>query len=205
MDSTTAPIDLLQTLTAAGVTVAPVDGWQRRGRPGFAPDGVMLHHTAGAKTGDAPSLSLCIDGRPGLSGPLCHILVGRDGTAHLIAANIANHAGQGSAEVLALVQAGSPVQGDARDHRYKDAVFGNTPFYGIEVENAGVGGDPYPDAQIDALVKICAALCSAHGWTVDRIIHHRQWTTRKIDMSYRGDLLAAVAQLMNADGGGDAT
>src|SRR5262249_51025812 len=107
-----------------------------------------------------------------------------------------NHAGQGAAEVLAKVQAGGPVDGDAKDHGYKDSVFGNTPFYGIEVENAGVDGDPYPDVQIDALVKILAALCSANGWTADRIIHHRQWTVRKIAMSYRGDLRAAVAAAM---------
>jgi hypothetical protein len=194
--------DLLQTLTAAGVNVEPVDGWEKRGRPGLAPVGVMVHHTAGPKTGDAPSLPVCVNGRPGLGGPLCHILLGRNGTAHLVAANIASHAGQGAAEVLALVQAGSAVQGDARDRGYKDAVFGNTPFYGIEVENAGVDGDPYPDAQIDALVKICAALCSANGWTADRIVHHRQWTVRKIDMSYKGDLIGAVSTAM---GSGDTT
>ncbi len=193
------PVDLLQTLTDAGVNVAPVDGWEKRGRLGLAPQGVMVHHTAGPKTGDAASLSVCVNGRPGLSGPLCHILLGRDGTAHLVAANIANHAGQGAAEVLAKVTAGEPVEGDAKDHGYKDAVFGNTPFYGIEVENSGVGGDPYPDVQIDALVKICAALCTAQGWTADRIVHHRQWTVRKVDMSYRDDLLGAVRQAMGGD------
>ncbi len=191
-------VDLLKVLTAAGVRVKPANGWNKRGRLGFTPEGIMLHHTAGPKSGDAPSLSTCINGRSDLPGPLCHIVLGRSGTAHLIAANIANHAGRGAKEVLDLVRRDEPMSGDAKDHRYKDALVGNQFFYGIEVENAGVHGDPYPEEQIDALVGICAAICSAHGWTANRVVHHRQWTSRKPDMSYGGDLPGLVAQKMNA-------
>jgi hypothetical protein len=193
-----AEVNLLEVLTAAGVNVKAADGWEKRGRPGFQPKGIMLHHTAGPRGGDAPTLALCISGRPDLSGPLCHIVLGRSGTAHLIAANVANHAGPGAAEVLDRVVRDEPVTGNANVNCYKDSQSGNAFFYGIEVENAGVQGDPYPQAQIDALVDICAALCSAHGWTSNRIVHHRQWTARKIDMSYRGDIPGLVAQKLDA-------
>lgn len=199
-----AEVNLAETLTAAGVDVAAAKGWETRGRPGFTPAGIMVHHTAGPKKGDAPTLQLCIDGRKDpknpkndLPGPLCHIVLARSGKAHVIAGNIANHAGKGAQQVLDLLRKDEPVSGNAVDHKYEDATFGNAFFYGIEVENAGTPDDPYPEAQIDALAKICAALCHAHGWSAHRVIHHRQWTKRKIDMSYKGDLPALTAQWMD--------
>src|SRR5207237_1385622 len=97
---------LADVLTAAGLDVETVAGWEKKGRAGFHPEGIMVHHTAGAKTGDAPSLALCIQGRPDLSGPLCHVLLSRSGKAHVLAANITNHAGKGAKEVLDLVRQG---------------------------------------------------------------------------------------------------
>lgn len=191
-------VSLLSVLRSAGVAMNVVEGWEQRGKPGFEPEGIMLHHTAGPKTGDAPCLRVCIDGRPDLAGPLCHIYLSRSGTAHLIAANIAHHAGMGASEVLDLIRRGEPVIGNAVTHGYKDSIGGNTGFYGIEVENSGTQGDAYPPVQIEALVSICAALCQAHGWGSGRVIHHRQWTKRKIDMSFRGDLAGLVAQKMDA-------
>jgi hypothetical protein len=160
--------------------------------------GVMVHHTAGPKTGDAPSLDLCVRGRPDLAGPLANFVVARSGTVHLVAAGRANHAGMGAKELLELVRRDAPVVGNAKDHRYVDSVSGNAFFYGIEVENAGDGKDPYPAAQLEALAKLCAALCGAHGWSARRVVHHRQWTARKIDMSYRGDLVAATEAILSA-------
>jgi hypothetical protein len=197
-------VDLLQTLTSAGLDVAPVSGWEKRGRPGFTPQGIMVHHTAGGKKGDAPTLSVCVNGRVdpknpknNLAGPLCHIVLARSGKAHVVAANIANHAGPGAQQVLDLVRKDEPITADARVRNYKDTISGNAFFYGIEVENAGVADDPYPDVQITALGNICAALCKAHGWSASRVVHHRQWTARKIDMSYKADLPGIVAQMMD--------
>ncbi len=193
------PVDVLGMLEMEGLEVAPVDGWEKRGRPGvFTPQGIMVHHTAGPRTGDAPCLSICTNGRPDLSGPLSQMLLARSGKVHLISAGISNHAGKGAQQVLDLVRKDEPVQGNARDHRYADSVGGNQFFYGIEVENAGVAGDPYPPAQTEALAKLCAVICNAHGWSANRVIHHRQWTSRKIDMSFRGDLPGMVAQYMDA-------
>jgi hypothetical protein len=201
------PVNLLDTLNSAGVDVVVHDGWETRGRPGFAPVGILVHHTAVASKRDAPTLDACINGRKDLKnpshnlpGPLCHILVSRSGKAHLIAANVANHAGQGAQEVLDLLRNDEPVTGNAVKNNYKDAISGNGVLYGIEVENAGTRGDPYPIEQIEALAKICGALCHEHGWTPNRVIHHRQWTSRKYDMSYDGDLPGLVAQLMHYGG-----
>lgn len=191
-------VSLVTVLTAAGVTVKAGDGWEKKGRAGFHPEGIMVHHTAGPKTGDGPSLPVCVQGRPDLPGPLCHIFLSRSGTAHVLAANITNHAGKGAKEVLDLVRRGEPVSGNAKDHKYADTTFGNEYFYGIEVENSGTAADPYPAAQVDALASICAAICQAHSWSASRVIHHRQWTARKIDMSFRGDLPGLVAQKMDA-------
>lgn len=191
-------VDVLALLELEGLDVVAEKGWENRGRSGFTPHGIMVHHTAGPKTGDAPCLSTCINGRPDLSGPLCHIVLARSGKVHLIAANIANHAGKGAQQVLELVRNDEPVEKNAKDYGFADTVGGNQFFYGIEVENAGVSSDPYPAAQIEALARICAIICNAHSWSANRVIHHRQWTSRKIDMSWRGDLPSAVAQYMDA-------
>src|SRR5262249_39127155 len=116
------------------------------------------------------------------------------------AGRIANHAGKGAQEVLDLVRQDEPVIGNAVKNNYKDCISGNDALYGIEVENAGTRADPYPLEQIQALGKICAALCHAHGWTSSRVVHHRQWTARKYDMSYDGDVPGLVAQLMDSGG-----
>lgn len=186
---------LLDMLKASGVSFEVVPGWETRGRPGLRPIGIMLHHTATGETGDAPSLPIIINGRPGLKGPLANILLGRSGKAYLVSGNIANHGGVGSAEVLDLVRAGKEVTQDAKDAGRTDDLVANDSFYGIEVENSGVG-EPYSEEQIQALVKICAAILRAHGWDANRVIHHRQWTSRKIDMSYKGDLKDMIRKVM---------
>lgn len=192
-------MNLAQVLEAAGVVVEARPGWEKAGRPNFTPLGIMLHHTAGPKNGDAPTLPICINGRPDLPGPLCHIVLARSGKAHVIAGGRTNHAGDGAQQVLDKVKKDQSVTNNAVTNGYKDVkgLSGNGYFYGIEVENTGVG-EPYSDAQIQALVNICAAICSWRGWTSNRVIHHRQWTARKVDMSYKADIPSMVAQVMDA-------
>lgn len=192
------PANLVEVLTAAGVVVEASAGWELAGKPNFAPVGIMLHHTAGPKTGDAPTLSVCKNGRPDLSGPLCHIVLGRSGKAYVIANKRANHAGDGAQQVLNKVLKDEPVVGNAVTNKYADVkgLSGNGYFFGIEVENSGTG-EAYPDVQTEALARICAAICQWKGWSANRVIHHRQWTSRKIDMSYKADVPAMVAQIMD--------
>lgn len=181
-------------LRAEGLWVATVAGWETRGRPGnFTPVGVMVHHTASRRTsGNAPSLDLVTKGRPDLPGPLCTLLVARDGLVFVVAAGRANHAGAGSSKVLEDVKRDIAPKGDAAALGLVDDITGNGWYYGIEVENDGVG-ELYRDEQITAVALCCAALCRPHGWTANRNVHHREHTRRKIDMSYRGDLRGMVA------------
>lgn len=191
------PIDVLAVLASEGIEVVYEKGWETKGRTGFTPAGIMVHHTAGPKTGDAPCLGICINGRPDLPGPLCQMVLARSGKVHVISANIANHAGKGAQQVLDEVRKDIPITKNAAERKLADNVGGNQFFYGIEVENAGVSSDPYPPAQLEALYRICAVICNAHSWSANRVIHHRQWTSRKIDMSLRSDITSAVAQFMD--------
>ncbi len=150
---------LADALRAEGVTVVEEPGWRDRGNPTFSPKGVICHHTAGPARGDAPSLGTCINGRPGLPGPLCQIVLARSGTAHVIASGRANHAGAGGWRGLT----------------------GNTSVFGIEAENTGLG-EPWPQVQYDAYVRVVAALCRRGGIPTGMVCAHREWApTRKID------------------------
>ena len=133
-------------LRAAGLTVVETAGWQNRGYNGqdlVSIDGVLWHHTATNRNAfvnaNAPTLNMCVNGRSDLAGPLCHIVLGRDGTVYLVAAGLANHAGRGSA-------AGIP-----RDE-------GNWRLIGIEMESSGVAPWDWTDDQIRVAPYLGAAL-----------------------------------------------
>lgn len=159
----------------------------------FAPEGVLVHHTATKGAG----LTVVQRGRPGLAGPLCNLNLTRLGLFNVVSDGLAWHAGSGSSHVLDEVRHDHAPSGDARTRGLRDDTTGNRYLIGIEVDNDGVG-EPYPDVQIEALVKGCAALCRHFGWSANRVIHHREWTSRKIDMSYRGDLRGAVAAVLGS-------
>lgn len=166
-----------------GVTVVEVSGWQTRGwLKGFGgtwdPHGVVCHHTANAgfRGVDAPSLNVCINGRPDLAGPLCQIVLGYSGTAFLIAGRGANHAGKGGWNGLS----------------------GNAAVWGIEAENTGLG-EPWPPEQLDAFVRCCAALAEFSGFGPEMVCGHKEWTPQKIDPAGidMNDFRARVAALLN--------
>lgn len=142
-----------------GLTVVEVDGWRTRGDDVLAPGGVVCHHTAGASTGEIPSLRTLIHGRSDLPGPLCHVGLARSGTCYIVAAGRANHAGSGGWKGLR----------------------GNSSVLGIEAENDGRQG--WPSIQIEAFVRLAAALQSgtAHPTDAEYVCAHREWTTRKPD------------------------
>src|SRR5690606_25838951 len=92
---------LADELRAAGLKVVEVDGWKNRGRPAstghFDPKGAStVHHTGSLTSASNPAagLSLLINGRSDLPGPLCQIATAYDGTVYVIAAGRANHAGR---------------------------------------------------------------------------------------------------------------
>lgn len=149
--------DVLKT---AGLTVRTALGWETRGTTTFDPIGVMWHHTASGKNWSEQSLiNLLANGRPDLKGPLCHLQLNRDGSYVVIAAGRANHAGTG---------------------KWGGITTGNTSFIGIEAANDGVG-EPWPQIQLEAYHIGTAALLKHINGSVDNVIGHKEWTTRKID------------------------
>ena len=147
-------------LKDAGLRVNVVGGWENRGSPQMHPKVVVLHHTAGSRSSNAPSLKVCIDGRRDLPGPLCHILIGRDGTCHVIASGRANHAGVGSWR----------------------GVKGNANAIGIEVENIGTKAEPWRAELVDVMVRATAACCRAADLPASMVCGHKEWApNRKVD------------------------
>ncbi|WP_031009376.1 peptidoglycan-binding protein [Streptomyces sp. NRRL F-5727] len=177
---------LLAALRAEGVTVVEHPGWRTHHRNhtgAWGPvSGVMIHHTV--SSGTASSVALCFDGYDSLPGPLCHGVITKDGTVHLVANGRANHAGGGDPSVLRAVV--TEAYGDRppapREHQGSPgAVDGNSRFYGFECVNLGNGTDPWPAAQLDAIERVSAALCRAHGWGARSVIGHLEWSDWKSD------------------------
>jgi hypothetical protein len=77
---------------------------------------------------------------------------------------------------------------------------GNQSFFGVAARHPGTNPD-YPPAQIDGIVAVCAALCTARNLRPTTAFHHREWSLRKIDMSWQGDIRARVTAAMGAGGG----
>ena len=147
---------LPEVLLGAGLKVAPVDGWQERGRDDAGETfGVICHHTGGRRDGNMPSLRVLLDGRPDLPGPLSQLGLGRDGTFYVIAAGRANHAGAGV---------------------WQEITSGNTNFIGIEAENTGNADDfPWPPAQIDAYQRGVAAILKHIGRGAEFCAGHKEY------------------------------
>ncbi len=179
---------LADVLRGAGVDVVEEGAWTSRSTgSSFAPIGVLWHHTAAPSSAanPAPALNVCINGRPDLTGPLCHALVDYNGVFHVICGNRANHAGAsgGSGPVPA---------GD-----------GNTLMIGWEIDYAGDGGagqvQEMTQAQYDASVAATAAVLTRLRRDASYARGHRETSTSgKIDPSFidldamRADVAAAM-------------
>lgn len=168
-------------LRGANQNVVEEGDWLNRGHGDFGtPKGILLHHTACSPgTADDPSLSVVINGRPDLAGPLCNLLLARSGTWHLIAAGRAYHAGAGV---------------------WQGVTMGNSELIGLEIENSGMPDDPYPKVQMDAAIRGCSGFLKHIGAPVIMIAGHREYCRpvgRKIDPSFScDDFRANVAQFM---------
>ncbi|MGS2588085.1 N-acetylmuramoyl-L-alanine amidase [Streptomyces hebeiensis] len=175
---------ILVALRAEGVRVVEVGNWRTHNRNAKGPwgpvNGSIVHHTV--TKGTANTVAIVRDGYSSLPGPLCHGMIAKDGTAHMVGWGRTNHAGGGDPAVLARVVAEdygtrppAPAKGNAT------GTDGNRHFYGWECENLGNGRDPWPGAQYDAIVRVQAAICRAHGWTAKSVIGHLEWSSDKID------------------------
>lgn len=179
------PRNLAKLLRSHGLKVVVVPGWYKRGRPasagGFNPVGVLCHHTATKKTSKIGAvISLLVNGRSDLPGPLCQIGLGRDGTVYLIAAGRGNHAGAAKAS-------GTVAAGD-----------GNELYIGVEAFNDGLG-EPWPQIQMDAYELLCAVLSLFVTQNSANTVrgHKETSVTGKIDPTFSMDnFRTAVGVLM---------
>lgn len=157
-----------------GLTVVEIDGWQYRTYDGNGMAGnvgVLHHHTATAESSfaysDCPTLSLLVNGRSDLPGPLCNLAFGRSGTVYVVAGGQANHAGRGQ------------IPGVGYEN------MGNYYTIGIEAESSGVRDD-WTEAQRRVWPHLGAALDEAYsdGGVYYQVGHREYSYDGKIDPSF---------------------
>lgn len=175
--------DLAAACRKSGLRVVELDGWRTRSRPastgGFAPIGILCHHTGGESDDRAYAEWMATVGRSDLPAPLCQLALDRNGTVYVSAAGRANHGGTAKAT-------GPMPSGDA-----------NTLYVGIEAMNTGTEG--WTATQYDAYARLCAALCKHYHWPASHVRAHREtsvtgkWDPGELDMdSFRRDIAALI-------------
>jgi hypothetical protein len=185
----------LDALRNEGLHVVEVGDWTQHNRNHKGPwgpvHGVLIHHTV--TRGTQATVDICRTGHSTLPGPLCHGVIAKDGTVHLVGYGRANHAGLGDPDVLRAVIGESALPADN-----EATVDGNRHFYGFECENLGDGKDPWPPEQIEAIVRAITALCRRHDWSARSALRHLDWQPGKVDPRGPGmnwdDILTRVAQ-----------
>jgi hypothetical protein len=169
-------------LRNAGVEVIEVDGWKRRSRrqnssPYPRVESIFWHHTASGPLAngwpDVNWMTFNSDVRP-----VANAYVDRQGRWWLMAAGATNTEGVGGP-----LKVGSFTI--AKDNA-------NASAWSVEVANNGQG-EPYPQAQVDSLIKGTAVmfhwLSHQFMWindglgSINRLSTHYLWTTRKIDIA----------------------
>lgn len=147
-------VRMATVLRDAGLNVVEIEGWKTRGRRGgeelTAVRSIIVHHTVGARAGNFPSRDVLVNGRPGLSGPLCNLGVGRDGTWFVVAAGKANHAG-------AVV----------------DPDYANAFSLGVECENTGTG-EEWTQQFLASIERGCAALANEYDVPTGNVLGHKE-------------------------------
>lgn len=143
--------------TGADVRVSPNFGPRAQG---FRPDMIILHYT-GMETGEAAEAWLC---NPAAEVS-CHYLVHDDGRIVQMVreSDRAWHAGKSSWKGVADI---------------------NSCSVGIEIVNPGhaFGYVEFPDAQIEAVIELCAGIASRHNVAPERVLAHSDVAPgRKVD------------------------
>ncbi len=187
---------LADALRAEGCDVVEEANWSTTGRPSstgdFDPYGSTWHHT-GTTTSDSnpiPTLAYVKEGNSDAPGPLCHGLIGYDGSIHLIAAGRANHAGKSNGF-------GPFVTGD-----------GNWQTIGWEIDYNGT--QKMSPAQYDAAIRAATAVLRHFRKNESYAVGHKEtsttgkWDPGGYDMdAMRADVKAMLAGPPGGGGGDD--
>lgn len=169
---------LVDALRDSGLVIHETSGWRTRSWPGaFEPAGVLLHHTAAfATTTDPhPSLDSLVGGPPGHGGPLCHVLVDRNGEAWVLAAGRASHAG--------WADPSGPMA----------ACDGDAVYVGIAVEYAATDHDPTQYAtnvQKSNAIVAAAAVVAHLGRDQHHVRAHRETSPTGAIDPYNWDMVS---------------
>lgn len=160
--------DLANVVRGAGLDVVEEPGWQTRARGsgGFEsgrPTHFMVHHTASNPASDGQAdVNYIAYGSP--DEPICQLYLNRAGRCWVVAAGACNTNGTGHDWW------GGGVPDDSM----------NTWALACEVANTGVG-EPYPQAQQEALGRLVGACCRAYNIPTHHVRTHFEWTDRKCD------------------------
>lgn len=148
------PLFLPELLRAWGLTVKELPGWRDWGNGDFGYiKGIIAHHT-GANNTSAQYIAR----NPGLGNALSsQIHLARDGVVTLCGAGVAWHAGRGS---------------------YPGWQTNNANWESIGIEAVSDGRSPWPEAQMVAYRKTCAAILwyLGHRATVDHLLGHKEYS-----------------------------
>ncbi len=163
-------LDLPRRHALMGVPVIVSANFATAGKPSYDPVAALDHHTAGSRTGVAPSLGTIQNGRPqdDLPGPLANTLQDRNDVAREIASGRANHGGVG----------------------HFKGISGNSRLFGLEVEYSGYVSEPFSAHRFDTMCRIQAGAALGR-YDADMVALHLEYAEprgRKIDF-----LLAALA------------
>jgi hypothetical protein len=145
--------EVVDFLRGEGLTIIETNGCWSRGSETFGPRCSVNHHTAGAPTGNAPSLGYIID------NVLANVVQSRQRDAngldvcYLVATGRANHAGLGS------------WQGCDE----------NAEAWGLEVEHVGTTAEPFPAGRVETSVRVHAAFAKCSRFEAGMVCQHHEW------------------------------
>jgi N-acetylmuramoyl-L-alanine amidase len=194
---------LLECLRHYGVRYREHPGWRTRRHGTLDAHTIMVHDSVTGSMSDERAATFCLNGRSDLKGPLYECLVGKDGTAHLIANGLAWHAGTGNSARMGQARSGKMPLGAELGRPAAGTYSGNKVSHSVAMITSGAG--PYTDAQTEATARVIAAYGRAEGWTAKYIgpsvIGHGEFSHRKIDPCYdMGRLRARVHALATGRG-----
>jgi len=152
---------IADVLRAAGLPVVEEPGWRTRSSSSdtdassYSPLGLVAHETRGSATSTvAGEIRVLIEGRVGLAGPISQTFLSRAGVWHVVAAGLCHHVKTGW---------GGAFSG-----------YGNTRLFGVEAQHAESESWAAKPEQYAAYVRGVAAICKHKGWTVDKVVGHKE-------------------------------